>query len=154
MNRIARLLPLLTTIAWAATLVVPVLDSGNTEGPRIVVTSLGGRPFDLDKVEAVFVLAWISVLGCAISGWILRSLRWWSVTTMLVAGALGTLLASMIRNPPIIMWDGVDAQGRMTGGAAIGEPAIGALIWAIGIVALLVAGVCGLVGATRLPAGR
>lgn len=149
MTRIARLLPLLTVMAWAITLVLPVLDSGNDHGPRIVVSSLGGEPLDLADVQSPFVIAWVAVLGCAASAWLFRSLRWWSVATLLIAAVLGILLIGMLVDPPSLLWDGVDAQGRPTGGQEIGEPAAGALFWAMGIGALVAAGVCGLIGRAR-----
>ena len=147
MNKIARILPLFTVIAWAITLVLPVLDSGNTVGPRIIVTSLGGQSFDLADVEPVFLLAWAGVLVCALSVWLLRSLRWWSLAAIATSGLLCALFVRMLTDPPMLMWDGVDPQGNPIGGAEIGEPAIGAVLWGIGIAALFVAGVCGFLGA-------
>lgn len=151
MTRIARLLPLLTVAAWAITLVLPILDSGNTPGSRIVVSSLGGEPFALTEAQPAFLLAWACVLGCAASVWLFRTLRWWSVVSMLVAVLLGALLFTMLTDPPSLLWDGVDAQGRPTGGQEIGKPAAGAVVWAIGIGALFAAGVCGLIGRICVP---
>lgn len=145
MTRLARLLPLLTVAAWTITLVLPILDSGTSHGPRIVVSSLGGDVFDLTGARPEFVLAWAGVLGCAASVWLFRSLRWWSVVTMLIALVLGFFLLAMIMDPPSLLWDGVDGQGRPTGGQEIGEPVAGALAWVIGIGALFAAGVCGLI---------
>lgn len=149
MTRGAQLLPLVTVAVWVITLLIPVLDSGNTEGPRIVVTSLGGPPFDLSETQPVFVVAWVAILCCAVSAWVARSLRWWSVVTILVAVLLGAFLLRMLVEPPFLLWDGVDAQGRPTGGQEIAEPAGGALAWAMGIGALFAAGICGLIGRTR-----
>ena len=100
LRRAAHLLPLIATAAWVVTLALPVLDSGDAAGPRIVVTSLGAQPFDLTETHPAFLLAWIGVLGCAASVWLLRSLRWWSVATMLVAPMLGALLLTTLTDPP------------------------------------------------------
>ena len=153
MKKIARILPLFTVVAWAITLVLPVLDSGNTIGPRIIVTSLGGQSFDLADVEPVFLLAWAGVLGCALSVWLLRSLKWWSLATIVTSGLLCTLFVRMLVDPPMLMWDGADSQGNPIGGGEIGEPAIGAVLWGIGIVALFLAGVCGFLSA-KSPKGN
>lgn len=141
-------------MAWAITLVLPILDSGNTQGPRIVVSSLGGEPLDLADAQPSFVIAWVAILGCAASAWLFRSLTWWSVGTLLLAQVLSARLIEMLVNPPILMWDGVDDQGRPTGGSEIGEPVFGALAWAIGIGALVLAGVCGLSDRPRHGNGR
>ncbi|SDT20853.1 hypothetical protein [Microlunatus soli] len=150
MINIARFLPLITVVAWLITLALPVLDSGNGHGPRIVVTSLGGDPFDLAGIELPFVLAWIGILGCAVTVWLLRSLTWWSVVAVLVTIALVALGAQLITDPPTLIWGGVDDQGRPTGGMERGEPVAGALVWLLGIAALATAAVCGFLGSRRV----
>lgn len=145
MITVARLLPLVTVVAWSVTLVLPVLDSGRTAGPRIVVTSLGGDRLDVGDLDSAFVIAWLAVIGCAVTALLARSLRWWSLLAMPVAVALAAFLIGMIIEPPSLIWDGQDAQGRMTGGSEVAEPALGALAWLVGIVALGAASVCGFV---------
>lgn len=149
MTRIARFLPVLTVLAWVITLALPILDSGNTRGPKIVVSSLGGAPFDLSDANPIFIVAGAAVVGCAASVWLFRSLTWWSITAILVVVLLGTMLLGMILEPPSVIWDGVDPQCRPTGGYEVGEPAAGAWVWAMGIVALFTAGICGLIGRAR-----
>lgn len=149
MSAVARILPLVTVLAWVITLAVPVLDSGNTRGPKIVVSSLGGSPFDLSDAQATYVISWIAVVGCAASAWLFRSLTWWSLVTILVALLLGARLLGLVLDPPSLIWDGADPRGRPTGGQVIGKPSAGTWIWAMGIAALLVAGVCGLAGRVR-----
>lgn len=149
MIRIARLLPLVTVLAWVITVFLPVLDSGNLTGPRIVVTSLGGDPLDPSGIKPPYVFAWLGVVGCAVLAWLLRSLTWWSVVTMIVTLALAVLLVSMISDPPSLLWDGVDARGHPTGGMERGAPAPGMLAWLLGIAALGVSAVLGLVGTRR-----
>lgn len=43
---IARWLPFVTLGAWVAMIWVPVLDSGNDDGPRLLITSLGEYPIN------------------------------------------------------------------------------------------------------------
>ena len=145
----ARLLPLITVAAWTATLALPILDSGESKGPRIMVSSTGGYPFDLTEAQPIFLVAWIAVLGCAATVWMLRSLTWWSVVAMSVALLLGALLIMTLANPPSLVWDGVGGQGYPTGGNAIAKPMAGALVWVMGIGALFAAGVFGLRERTR-----
>lgn len=154
LTRIARALPLITVTSWALTLFVPVLDSGNTRGPRIVVSSLGGEPLALVDAQGPFVVAWVLVIGSAASAWVSRSLTGWSVVVMLVAVALTMFLSSMLLDPPRLIWDGVDDQGRPTGGYEVAGPTVGTLIWAAGIAALFAAGVCGLAGRGQQRTGR
>ena len=149
-----RLLPLLTVAAWALTLVIPVLDSGKNSGPRIVVSSTGGTPFDLTDAEPVFLLAWAGVLGCAATVWLLRSLKVWSVVAIVVAVLLAVLLITTIMDPPTVFWDGIDAQGQHIGGAEVGGPATGSVLWAIGIGALFMAGLGGLRHVDGVPDAR
>lgn len=149
MIRWARLLPLVSVAAWALTLVVPIIRADEPQRDSIVVRSLGDISLDLTEASPPFVLAWAGVLACAGSVWLVRTLRWWSVVAMLVAAGLSALLINLLLDPPFLMWDGQDDQGRMVGGMVVGEPAAGALIWVIGILALFLAGVFGLVGGSR-----
>lgn len=149
MTRLARLLPVLTVLAWMITLALPILDSGNTRGPKVVVSSLGGTPFDLSDAQAAYIVSWLAVVGCAASVWLFRSLTWWSLATILVAVLLGTMLVGVILDPPSLNWDGADRQGRPIGGYETGKPAAGAWVWAGGIAALFAAGICGLIGRAR-----
>jgi len=146
---LARVLPMLTVLAWVITLALRILDSGNTRGPTIVVSSLGGAPFDFGEAQAIYLVSWVAVTGCAVSAWLFRSLTWWSVAAILVAVMLGTMLLGLLLDPPSVIWDGVDRQGRPIGGYETGEPAAGALVLAVGIAALLAASICGLIGRSR-----
>ncbi len=83
------------------------------------------------------------------AAWLLRSVKWWSVVTMLVAMLLSAVLITTLMNPPELIWDGFDDQGRAIGGYVVGEPAVGALVWVMGIAALFAASVYGLVEQTR-----
>ena len=52
----------------------------------------------------------------------------------------GVILWHMIDTAPFALWDGMDAQGRPTGGMVVAEPAAGAALWGAGIAALALAG--------------
>lgn len=147
MTLLVRLLPLVTVAAWVMTLFVPVFDSGNDVGPRIVMNSLGTDLDFLDDPWSLFIATWVGVVGCAVSVWFSRRPRvWWSIVAMLVAVLIGIFVAMVLENPPVLLWDGVDAQGRPIGGFEKAGPAAGTVVWGIGLVALFTAGVCGLVG--------
>lgn len=153
-NIVARCLPLVTVLAWAITIAVPVLDSAEPSGPNIVVNSFGAEPYQWDEVQDSFLIAWIAVLVCAAWAWWARPQRVWSVVTLVVAGGLAWMLLGLLLRPPMLMWDGVDAQGRPTGGSVVGEPAAGAVLWAIGIIALGVSGLWGFLSADRQSPSR
>lgn len=143
MTTTARALPLLTVLMWALTLVAPLLHGANGRDMSVSVASHGGPPLDLTAASLPFVLAWVAVLACAVTAWVVRSLRWWSVAAVVSSLALAWLLVTTVRNPPILLWDGVDGQGNPTGGMVAGEPTVGVLLWVVGIAALAVAGVLG-----------
>jgi hypothetical protein len=134
-------LPLITVAAWLTTVFVPILDSGNTVGPRILVTSLSFDAFPPQPVEPVFIAAWVAVLTCAGLAWVSGVRRWWSVLAIMVAIVLAAVQIAWVLNPPFILWDGVDAQGRPVGGHEEAVPAIGILASTLGIAALFVAGI-------------
>lgn len=153
MTLLVRLLPLVTVVAWVITLFVPVFNSGNSFGPRIVMNSLGTDLQFLDDPWPTFVATWVAILGCAVSVWFLRGFRVWSIVAMLVVAAIIVFVVLLLANPPALIWDGIDAQGRPTGGYEEAGLGAGMLVWGVGLVALLTAGVCGLLGSKR-SAGR
>lgn len=150
MIRPAQWLPLVAVVMWGLTLFVPVFDSGNVGSPRIQLNSLGTPVLTLDTVRASddlqtpFILSWVGVLACAGSGWLLRRWRAWSIVTIVIALAITWFFVQMLIDPPFLIWDGLDAQGRPTGGYEEAGPAWGAIAWVIGIAALFGAGVSGL----------
>lgn len=152
-TRLARFLPLLTLATWVITLAVPLFQGDDPEMPglsaEVTVSSLGGAPFDLDAASWPFVMSWIAIAGLATSAWFLRGLRIWSLVAIVTAGSLGVLLYSYLAQPPVLLWDGMDDQGNMTGGQITGVPAAGIPIWMAGITSLALAGVLGLVGSGR-----
>ncbi len=143
---IARWLPLITVAAWIAMIWIPVLDSGNDRGPRLLVTSLGEHPISPENFDVAFVLPWAAILVCAVTAWLSRSLTLWSPAAVIVGLVLLVALVAMIMDPPFFMWDGQDEQGRWIGGMEIGYPAPGAALWALGSAALIVGGIFGLAG--------
>ena len=151
MRLVARTLPILALIAWVVTIWVPVLDSAaqdsySPESLRIVVTSLGHRPFEFGDAAPKFLVIWICLLTCMVSAWLVAGLRAWSWATMVLGVLVIKLLIDMMADPPIAMWDGQNAKGEGIGGMVVGYPAMGAAFWAVGAIALLAAGILGLIG--------
>lgn len=143
---VARWLPLVALASWVAMIWVPVLDSGNHEGPRLVITSLGEQPIAPETSDVAFLLPWIAIVACAVTAWISRSLVMWSPAAVILGLVLLVALTLMLLDPPFFMWDGMDEQGRWVGGMEIGYPAPGAVLWALGSTALIVGGIFGLYG--------
>lgn len=146
---IAQVLPLLTLISWTVTLWVPVLDSaGNSlhtgESVRIVVTSLGHGPRDFTDLDPDFVVIWSCLLACVVSAWLIDSLRLWSLATTALGVVVLWFLVDLLAEPPTLMWDGQDGDGQWIGGMEVASPDVGAAFWALGGIALAVAGICGL----------
>lgn len=148
---VARLLPILALCAWVVTLWVPVLDSSlnslhTKESTRIVVTSLGDVPRDLSDLDPKFVVIWSCLLACVISAWLVDRLRIWAWATVCLGVAVLALLINLMAEPPTLMWDGQDSSGRWIGGMEVASPVWGAALWAVGGLALIAAGICGLIG--------
>ena len=165
--RFAQALSLSALCLWIVMLWVPICaspeDTSETpHPPRIIVTALGGPPFDFDEARTSNVLIALGVLACAAAAFLLtvRSqpdmhpwpdviARMWSVGTLVLSLCAFLVLAELLANQPTIMWDAVDDQGRPIFGMVVAEPALGAGLWLIGCLGLLAAGVCGLLGAVR-----
>lgn len=145
-RRIARWLPVVAVLAWVAMIWVPVLDSGNDDGPRLLITSLGEYPISPENFDIAFALPWAAILLCAVTAWFSRSLTLWSPAAVILGLVLLVALVAMVMDPPFFMWDGQDEQGRWVGGMEVGYPAPGAVLWALGSAALIAGGIFGLVG--------
>lgn len=147
---VTRLLPLVTVVAWAAMLWVPIVDSGGDGATvDIVITSLGGDVFDVESARPAFLLIWIGVLTAAVTVWLVRSFVIWS-TAVTVLGILAVVrLVTLLGDPPRIMWDGTTDDGRRAFAEVIAEPAPGALLWTGGSLCLIAAGICGFIGQRR-----
>lgn len=148
---IARILPTLALTAWIVTIFMPVLDSASnsfhTSGSvRIVVTSLGHSPFELSDADPQFVIIWICLLTCVVSAWLLDVLRAWSWATTVLGVLVLAFLGRMMADPPTVMWDGQNGKGEWIGGMEVGDPVAGAALWAVGGIALIAAGIIGLIG--------
>lgn len=154
MRRAARTLPLLALAAWVVMIWVPVLDSTSTTADsdvpvRIVVTSLGRLPDRAAELNFGFVVIWCCLITCAISVWLCDRLKYWSWATSVLGVIVLIFLASTIADPPTIMWDGRDGSGQWIGGMVVAAPAAGVGLGAIGGIALIAAGICGLLGEHR-----
>lgn len=148
--RAARLLPLVTVAAWIITIFVPVLDSGNDEGPRITITSLGGAPLDPAELNPGFIAIWILIVIFAVLPWLFGHSRWWSATAILIGFVILLGLITVVIEPPFLMWDGQTDDGMPTGGMEVARPEFGFVLWVIGSQALVAAGACGWIGGQRL----
>ncbi|WP_172174247.1 hypothetical protein [Brevibacterium sp. CT2-23B] len=148
--RFAQALSLSALCLWIVMLWVPVVASPEDtseapQPPRIIVTALGGPPIDLEEARGSMVLVTVGVLVCAAASLLLtvRSRpdshpwpdvvrRLWSVGTLFLSVCVFLVLADMLANMPTIMWDAVDDRGRSVFGMVVAEPALGAVLWAIG----------------------
>lgn len=148
--QIARLLPLGTVATWIVTIFVPVLDSGNAEGPRITITSLGGAPLDPAELNPGFIAIWFLIVIFALLPWLFGHSQWWSAAAILIGVVILLGLASAVINPPFLMWDGQTDAGMPTGGMEVALPDFGFVLWIIGSQALIAAGICGWIGGQRL----
>lgn len=139
----ARTLSTLALLAWVALTIVPVMDSGPDSAVRLMVTSLGSARLDLSAVSPPMVLLFGVIAALALSSWVLRRLRVWSLLAMLTGTLLAVLLVAILAYPPSATWDGTDALGNPIGGFEVAGPALGALLWVLGAGALFAAGICG-----------
>lgn len=77
---------------------------------------------------------------------------------IVVVTAVGALVLAMlllmITDPPNLLWDGLDDEGRPTGGMAVGRPHVGALLCSAAGLLLIAGGVCGLVARGGQTRGR
>lgn len=147
--RAARILPLATVAAWIVTIFVPVLDTGNVDGPRMRITSLGYSPVDPTDLDPGMVSVWVLILASAVLPWLVGAPRWWSVATLLIGVTVLMGLAAAVIDPPIMMWDGQTDDGMPTGGMEVARPAMGFVLAAVGSLALVAAGICGWTGRRR-----
>lgn len=151
--RAARILPLATVAAGIVTIFVPVLDSGNADGPSIRITSLGYSPLDPTNLNPGMTSVWVLILTLTVLPWLFRASQWWSVAAILTGVGILVSLAFAVIEPPIMMWDGQTADGMPTGGMEVARPAAGFAVCTTGSLALVAAGVCGWVGGRRLKRG-
>lgn len=143
LRRIAALLPLVTVAAWVITIFVPILDSGNDDGPRIRITSMGENPFDPATAVPGFFAVWLVVVVFSILPLVFGISRWWSGAAMVVAALLIVVLVIAALNPPSLLWDGQTADGMPTGGMEVALPDFGFFVCLVGALALGAAGSAG-----------
>lgn len=148
--RAARLLPLVTVAAWIITIFVPILDSGNADGPRITITSLGDSPLDPEYLNPGFIAIWVLIVVFALLPWLFGAEQWWSAAAILFGVVILLGLAAAVINPPFLMWDGQTDDGMPTGGMEVVRPDFGFVLCAIGGFALGASGFCGWIGGQRL----
>lgn len=144
--RAARILPLATIAAWIITIFVPVLDSGNDDGPRIRITSLGYSPLDPADLDPGMTAIWVLILAMAILPWLIGVSQWWAAAAILLGFVILMGLTAAVIEPPIMMWDGQTDEGMPTGGMEIARPTAGFGLCAIGSLALIASGICAWIG--------
>lgn len=151
--RAARFLPLVTVAAWIITIFVPILDSGNDDGPRIRITSVGETPLDPEYLSPGFIAIWLLIVSFAILPWLFGVERWWSGSAIVLGALLLLVLAAAVINPPSLLWDGQTDDGMPTGGMEVALPDFGFALCLIGSQALGAAGFCGWIGSRRRRSG-
>ncbi|WP_210604749.1 hypothetical protein [Brevibacterium oceani] len=146
---VAQALPWGAVACWVITIFVPVLDSGEPDSLRIRVTSLGFSPIDMNDLDEVYLLLWVVIIVGAVTAWLMRASKWWSVAAIVLGTGLGLRMLQMVVDPPYLLWDGQTANGMPTGGMEIAYPAAGFVFWIAGSLCFLAAGICGLIAQAR-----
>lgn len=151
---IARLLHAIAGIVYLTTAWVPVLRSdADAAGPQIIWTALGDMgttPYP-DPTAALLSAGVVAVAVAGVAAPVNRV----CIVVVTVVGALVlAMLLLMIADPPSLLWDGVDDEGRPTGGMAVGRPHVGALLFSAAGLLLIAGGQCGLVARGRRRRGR
>ncbi|MGO1228019.1 MAG: hypothetical protein ACTMII_05275 [Brachybacterium sp.] len=148
-----RMLPLVAVAALVITLVVPVSVSSDPDFDAFLMTS-AGQPGTTDSLPLMLPI-WAIVLVAAATVWIPRWPALWAVVAFVAALTLVILPATLVLDPPRLMWDGWDeANNRPTGGMVVGRPFIGSALWVAGSLALTASGVLGILDAVRSRARR
>ena len=152
LQQLARLLPFIAVTMWIATIFIPVVDSFNSVGPRIRLTSLGDLTFD-DGGEMLppFILLWAIVVGFTALGLGFAADQWWNVAAVLIAALIVLIFVAILLNPPTIMWDSQLPDGTPIGGMEVGRPSFGFGLWLIGAASLAAAGICGFAANAQRP---
>lgn len=152
LHSLARFLPFIALAVWIITLFVPVIDSFNDSGPRIIMTSLGDWTPDSSRPpDTFFFVLWVLILTIVVLGIFFASARWWAAAAILLGAFIVVILIGLVLSPPMLMWDGQLPDGTPTGGMEIGYPSVGYGLWLIGGAALITAGICGLLSETQRP---
>lgn len=154
LRRAAQVLPLGAVACWVITIFVPVLDSGEPDSLRIRITSLGFSPIDMNDLDEMYLVLWVVILAGAVTAWLSRASKWWSVAAIVLGTVLSLRLLQMVVDPPYLLWDGQTAGGVPTGGMEIAYPAAGFGFWIVGSLCFFAAGVCGLIAETRATRAR
>ena len=150
---LARLLHAIAGAAHLTTAFVPILRSApSSSGPQLIWTSLGAMDSTPYPHPTAVLLA-IGVLVVAVVGSAAPVNRVCIAVVTVVGALMLALLLIMIVDPPSLLWDGVDAEGRPTGGMVVGRPYVGALLAGATGLLLIVGGQCGLIARARRPGG-
>lgn len=92
---------------------------------------------------------WVLIVIIALLPWLFGLSQWWSATAILVGVVILVGLVAVVIDPPLLMWDGQTEDGMPTGGMVVAGPDFGFVLWIIGSLALVAAGVCSWIGGQR-----
>ena len=124
----SRVLSIVVVALLAATIPVPVLrveDAHIDDLAVNVVTAIGLSPLAALLAPGILIAVLMVIQTCA--GWRPGAWAWIGYTgaLFLTLGAFGAFTGD---NRPSLLWDGVDEQGRPTGGMEVPEPWLGLLL--------------------------
>lgn len=135
-----RRVPLLATAAallpWL-TLVLPIYSFSSGRFDDQSVSLLAALEYDSEGIFLLVPILAIAVLAGA--AWARRPGWVWAVLTGVVVVVTGLLLIPLSQGS--IIWDGVDDQGRPTGGYEVLTPDWGLLVMVLSLALLVVAAV-------------
>lgn len=135
-----RRVPLLATAAallpWL-TLVLPIYSfpSGRFDDQSVSLL----RALEYDSAGIFLLVPFVAIAVLAGVAWLRRPGRIWAVLAGVVVVATGLLLIPLGQGS--IIWDGVDDQGRPTGGYEVLWPDWGLLVLGVSLALLVVAAV-------------
>ena len=81
--------------------------------------------------------------------WLFGRSQWWSSAASLIGVVILLGLVVVAIDPPFLMRDGQTDDGMPTGGVKVALPDFGFVLWAIGSLALIAAGICGWIDGQR-----
>ncbi|MFB9775918.1 hypothetical protein [Brevibacterium otitidis] len=127
MRTTTRVLAALTVVLLAATIPVPVLRVEDAHVDDLAVNAVTAALSPLAALLAPGILIAVLMVIQTFVGWRPRIWAWIGYTgaLFLTLGAFGAFTGE---NRPSLLWDGVDEQGRPTGGMEVPEPWLGLLL--------------------------
>ena len=141
-----RLLHLLAVLSYTVASFVPVLATEpDGSALSIRVSALGGMQDDgigPEGLSPAALLVWLLVALAAAGVLVRPASRAWSLVSLIVAAAVAQRWVSLVRDPPLLMWDGQLPDGTPTGGMLVAEPTWGLVLPALTVACLVIGGLC------------